>query len=65
MPLNECNVLPFMLFAAIPVEAVTPTRLPPRRSCSIIYFRRKDFPVPAEPVRKIFYPRIHFKNQSY
>lgn len=46
---KECSVVPPILYAAMPVEAVTATESPKSyfsRSDSIICRRRKDLPVP-------------------
>lgn len=53
-PPNECNVIPPMLQAAIPVEAVTATASGALeyflRSDLIISRRRTDFPVPTSGI---------------
>ena len=64
IPANECSVTPPMLQAAMPVGAVTTTA---SGRFSSRYFslrsemmrrRRKDLPVPAEPVKKTDLPSI-------
>ena len=57
MPAKECNVIPPILQAAMPVEAVMYTLLDPLIRCSIdtIFRSTKDLPVPASPVKNTFY----------
>ncbi|KAF8488179.1 hypothetical protein JB92DRAFT_3017900 [Gautieria morchelliformis] len=61
MPAHECSVTPPMLTAAIPVcrskDAVMATlsETPPPK-CVIISLNRTDFPVPAKPVKNMFFP---------
>ncbi|KAI0080063.1 hypothetical protein K474DRAFT_1590717, partial [Panus rudis PR-1116 ss-1] len=61
IPAHECRVHPPMLMDAIPVEAVMPTS-PHSASWDlhhlIISRSRTDFPVPADPVKNTFFPRL-------
>ena len=47
--------------AATPVEAVT--TVPSGGRVEMIFLSRKDFPVPAEPVKKTLRPRAHSEKQ--
>ncbi|PYH75685.1 hypothetical protein BO82DRAFT_250764, partial [Aspergillus uvarum CBS 121591] len=60
IPAKLCSVTPSMLQAARPVDAVTATRSGSRlylsRSFLMISRISTDFPVPADPVKKILFP---------
>ncbi|KAJ7225903.1 hypothetical protein GGX14DRAFT_312589, partial [Mycena pura] len=57
MPAQECSVHPPILMAAIPVEAVMPSVRCISRRCLMISRSSTDLPVPAEPEKKVFFPR--------
>ncbi len=58
IPLQECIVIPPICVAAIPVEAVTARAILCSRQYEIKRFTRNVFPLPAAPVRRIFFPIV-------
>ncbi|KAJ7770821.1 hypothetical protein DFH07DRAFT_735346, partial [Mycena maculata] len=68
IPAQLCSVVvhPPTLIAAIPVDAVIPTcddEDPP--SWSMIARKRTDFPVPADPEKKVFCPRLTRRRTAF